>query len=189
VTFDGQDWRGAPETARQMFRVFPIVRDLHELLWYVSEALTLSAASPLHDDLRAALEETERHTRCSPDALVELDVAAHRRSVNNLLLEASELARAGIKHKQDHRGADLVGVDLKGVDLRGAGLRGACLIGADLRRADLRVADVTGADFRGADIKGADLTGILFMIQSQLDAARGDAATRLPPQLTRPAHW
>src|SRR4051794_16389300 len=32
VTFAGQDWRRAPETATRMFAVFPVVRQLHELL-------------------------------------------------------------------------------------------------------------------------------------------------------------
>jgi len=187
--FGGQDWRRAPDTAKQMFVVFPIVRDLHELLWYVTEALTLPAASRLHGDLSTALEETERLSDLSPDGLLKLDVAAHRRSINNLLLDASALVRAGVKRKVDHRGADLIGVDLKGADLRGASLRGAHLIGADLRGADLRNADVIGADFRGADLTGADLTGSIFLIQSQLDAAKGDAATRLPPTLIRPKHW
>jgi len=189
VTFGGQDWRRAPRTAQQMFEVFPIMRDLHELLCYVTVALTLQAARPLHGELTRALEETERLAGQSPDALLELDVAAHRREVNDLLLGASELVRAGVRHKKDHRGDDLIGADLKGADLRGASLRGACLIGADLRDADLRKADVIGADISGADIRGAYLTESIFLIQSQLDAAKGDSATTLPPSLTRPTHW
>jgi uncharacterized protein YjbI with pentapeptide repeats len=189
VTFGGQDWRQDPDRAQQMFKVFQPMRDLHELAWYVSEALTLEAASPLHGGLRLALEETERLTLQSPDAVVELDTVAYRQKVNALLLAASELARAKVPHRLDHRGADLIGADLHGVDLSGASLRGAYLIGADLRGADLRMADVIGADLRGADIRGADLTETLFLIQSQLDAAKGDAGTRLPPLLTHPAHW
>ncbi|MER5421353.1 pentapeptide repeat-containing protein [Streptosporangium roseum] len=190
VTFGGQDWRQSPQTAEQMFEVFPIMRDLHELLWYLTEALTLRPARPLHGELSLALEQTERLTHDSPGALVELDVAAHRRDVNALLLRASELVRAEVRHKKkDRRGADLIGAKLKGADLRGANLRGAYLIGADLRGADLRMADLIGADFRGADLRGADLTESIFLIQSQLDAAKGDSATRLPPSLTRPAHW
>ncbi|MEV4244164.1 pentapeptide repeat-containing protein [Streptosporangium canum] len=190
VTFGGQDWRRSPQTAEQMFEVFPIMRDLHELLWYLTEALTLRPARPLHGELGLALEQTERLTHDSPGALVELDVAAHRRDVNALLLRASELVRAEVRHKKkDRRGADLIGAKLKGADLRGANLRGAYLIGADLRGADLRMADLIGADFRGADLRGADLTESIFLIQSQLDAAKGDSATRLPPSLTRPAHW
>jgi len=197
VTFAGQDWRQAPRIAQQMFEVFTIMRQLHELLWYLAEALTLEPARPLHEELGRALDETERLTLARPEALMELDVAAHRDDVNALLVRTSELARAaGRPHSdlghgdlKDLRGADLIGADLSGADLSGASLRGACLIGADLRRADLRSADLTGADFRGADLGGADLTGSIFLIQSQLEAAKGDHRTQLPPVLTRPAHW
>jgi uncharacterized protein YjbI with pentapeptide repeats len=189
VTLGGHDWRESPQTAKQMFEVFPVMRDLHELLWYVTEALTLPAAHSLSEELGRALAETERLTLLPPQAVVDLDVAAHRRDVNDLLLAASELVRAGVRDRQDHRGADLIGADLQGADLRGASLRGAALIGANLRRADLRMADVTGADLRGADVRGADLSGCLFLTQSQLDASRGDPTTRLPTSLRHPSHW
>ncbi len=190
VTFGGQDWRQAPGTARQMFDVFPVMRQLHELLWYLAEALTLPAARPVHADLRTALEKTERFTRGSAQELTELDVPAHRGEVNALLLRTSELVRAAVPgRKKERRGADLMGARLKGADLRGANLRGAYLIAADLKGADLRTADLIGADLRDADLRGADLTGALFLTQSQLNAAKGDAATRLPEALSRPAHW
>ncbi|MER7279967.1 pentapeptide repeat-containing protein [Dactylosporangium sp. NPDC000244] len=86
-------------------------------------------------------------------------------------------------------GRQLIGAKLRGTDLRGADLRGALLIGADLRGADLGNADVIGADLRGANLSGADLSGTLFLIQSQLDAAVGDASTKVPARLHRPAHW
>lgn len=189
VTFGGHDWQQDPETARQMFQVFPVMRDLHELLWYLREALTFDAAHALRPDLSQVLAETERLTDQSPNALVKLDVEAHRRVVNALLLAASELVRAGVPRPKDHRGADLIGADLQGADLSGASLRGAYLIGADLRGADLRMADLIGADLRGADIRGADLTGSIYLIQSQLDAAKGDHSTTLSTSFTRPEHW
>jgi uncharacterized protein YjbI with pentapeptide repeats len=86
-------------------------------------------------------------------------------------------------------GADLVGARLRGADLRGASLRGALLIGADLTGADLRLADLRGADLRAAALDGADLADSLFLTQPQLAAAGGDASTRIPPSLDRPAHW
>jgi uncharacterized protein YjbI with pentapeptide repeats len=190
VTFGGQDWRPSPQTAQQMFAVFPIMRTLHELLWYLTEALMLPPARPLHSELSRTMEKAERLTYTSPEALARLDLAAHRRDVNALLLRTSELVRAEAgQNNRDFRGADLIGAKLHGADLRGASLRGAYLIGADLSSADLRLADLTGADLRDATLSGADLTGSIFLIQSQLDAARGDAATKVPPSLTRPAHW
>ncbi|MGN9844550.1 pentapeptide repeat-containing protein [Nonomuraea sp. H19] len=188
VTFEGRSWREAPGTARQLYAVFPVMRQLHELLWYLAEALSLEAAGEIHAELRRALDETERLTRESADVLEKVDVAAHRAEVNTLLLRTSELVRAGHRGK-DRRGADLIGARLRGADLCGANLRGAYLIGADLRGADLRQADLIGADLRGADLSGADLTGSIFLTQAQLNAAKGDAGTRLPPALTRPSHW
>ncbi|KOV97109.1 oxetanocin A resistance protein [Streptomyces sp. NRRL B-1140] len=191
ITFGGQDWRtGPPERARRMFDVFPVVRQLHELLWYLTEALTLPAARPVHAELREALEKTEELAGKTPEELAALDVAAHRQEVNVLLLRTSELARAGFKgRRKDRRGADLMGARLKGADLRGACLRGAYLIAADLTGADLRGADLIGADLRDADLTDADLTGAFFLTQPQLNAARGSAGTRLPGSVTRPGHW
>jgi uncharacterized protein YjbI with pentapeptide repeats len=190
TTFGGQDWRQAPHTARQMFEVFAVMRQLHELLWYLTEALALPPARSIHSDLRRALNDIDDLTRSSAETLAELDVAALRHDVNALLLRTSELVRAGVPgRKKNHRGADLIGAKLKGGNLRGANLRGAYLIAADLRNADLRAADLIGADFRDADLSGADLTGSIFLTQSQLNAAKGDARTKLPQTLERPAHW
>ncbi|MEO6084457.1 MAG: pentapeptide repeat-containing protein [Umezawaea sp.] len=192
VTFGGESWRNSKDTAKRMFAVFPVMRQLHELLFHLTEALALPAAKPLHADLEAALTETERMTRTSPDGFGALDVAGHREGVNALLLRASELARAGApkqRNKKVRRGADLIGARLAGADLRGANLRGAYLIGADLRGADLRLADLIGADFRDADLRGANLTGSIFLTQAQVNAAKGDTTTTLPAALTRPTHW
>ena len=190
VTFGGRDWRTSQQTATQMFAVFPVVRQLHELLWYLTDALTRRAAASLAAAAQQALDETERLTRLPPQDLEHLDVAAQRATVNTVLLAVSELVRAEVgRPAAQHRGADLMGAKLRGADLRGADLRGAYLIGADLRGADLRRADLIGADLRGAELSGADLTGSLFVTQFQLAAAKGDQRTQVDPPLTRPAHW
>jgi len=166
------------------------VRDLHELLWYLTEALTLDVGAGLRAELGAGLTRTQRLAAGDPDALLQLDVAAVRHATNALLQRASEHARreAG-RGRRVQPGSDLVGATLRDADLQGANLRGALAIAADLRGADLRMADLTGADLRDADLSGADLSTSLFLLQSQLDSARGDAATRLPAARTRPAHW
>nr|WP_232327921.1 pentapeptide repeat-containing protein [Kibdelosporangium sp. MJ126-NF4] len=188
VTFAGRDWRAEPGSSGRMFRVFPVMRQLHELLWYLTEAISLEPARELRDRLAAVLEETEKLTHAPAEAIIELDVPAHREKVNALLLRVSELVRAGTGGA-DKRGAMLLGAKLRGANLRGASLRGALLVGADLRGADLRLADLIGADLRDADLAGADLTGGIFLTQAQVNAARGDATTVLPPSLARPAHW
>ncbi|WP_235900390.1 pentapeptide repeat-containing protein [Lolliginicoccus suaedae] len=190
VTFGGVDWRQDPDSASLMFAVFPVMRHVHELVWYVTEALDLAPARPIHADLRRSLDSLDALTRGSAESILELDVNALRGEVNALLLRASDLARATVPGStRNLRGADLMGAKMPGADLRGASLRGALLIAANLRGADLRQADLIGADLRGADIRGADLTGALFLVQAQLNAAKGDSATKLPPALEQPAHW
>ncbi len=198
VTFEGRSWRAAPQTATQMFAAFGVLRQLHELLWYLTQALRLAPAGDLHDELGVSLAETDRLAEVDVDALLGLDVAAHRNRVTALLSRTSERVRAdapgdrrkGSKPGKNLRpGADLIGATLRGADLTGANLRGAYLIAADLSGADLRAADLIGADLRDADLSGADLSESLFVTQSQLSSAKGDATTKLPPSLSRPAHW
>jgi hypothetical protein len=114
-TFGGRTWRESPEVAAGQFAVMPVMRPLHEILWYLAEAATLPAAPALHLAVERARAATER------------------------------------------------------------------LAGADVD--ELRALDV------GADVPGAALSGCLFLTPPQLGAARGDAATALPPGLQRPGHW
>jgi hypothetical protein len=185
VTYHGRSWREAPETAPEMFEVFGVMRQLHEILCYLTEAARKAPA----DDITETLADVEKLTFSDAKTLQSLDVDTLRHRVRPLLARTSEGLRAGIRGKRDHRGGDLVGAKLRKAQLRGANLRGAYLIGADLTGADLREADLLGADLRNARLAGADLTGVLFLTQFQLNAAQGDAATRIPDDLTRPTHW
>ncbi|MFP5345850.1 MAG: pentapeptide repeat-containing protein [Actinomycetes bacterium] len=201
-TFAGADWRKDPGLARRMFAVFVVQQQLHEMLWYLTEAVTLSAPRSLRDRLDALLLATSAHTDASAEALLQLDVAAYRAQVGAVLAEVSGLVRARALRElrgrstrgpadrgAELRGADLVGARLAGADLRGANLRGALLIAADLSRADLASADLVGADLRDADLSGADLSRSIFLTGPQVSAARGNASTRLPARIARPAHW
>ncbi|WP_067508091.1 pentapeptide repeat-containing protein [Actinoplanes sp. TFC3] len=171
-TFGGRNWRSTPGIAGQMFAVLPVMRQLHELLWYVTQALNLPAARRLHPRLEAARDETTALSDGPPEQLLAIDLNAYRMKVNPLLQKASELARAQVKGRRpDHRGANLIGRRMRGADLRGASFRGAVLIGADLRDANLWLADFTGADLRGTDLRGANLTDVLFLTDSQRKAA------------------
>jgi uncharacterized protein YjbI with pentapeptide repeats len=190
-TYGGNDWRDHPALAKEMFDVFPIMQQLHEMLCYLKEARSLEATTPIYEDLQIAIEETENLTNLRPKLILDLNVPAHREKVNELLLRTSELVRAKITPKKSRigKGTDLIGAKLKGADLRGTNLRGALLIAADLRKSDMRMTDLIGADFRDADLSGANLTGSIFLTQAQVNAAKGDIHTKLPPHLRIPDHW
>jgi uncharacterized protein YjbI with pentapeptide repeats len=188
-TFAGRTWCDDPDRAQDVFAAFNVARQLHEVLWYLVEALNLPAAAELHAELRRVCTRVDALVGDTPEALSATDVASVRQEVGDLLSRVSELVRDRHGRRCDHRGADLAGARLRGAPLRGATFRGAVLIAADLRDADLRTVDFLGADLRDADLRGADLSGALFLTQPQVNAARGDTATRLPAHLLRPAHW
>src|SRR5664279_4341117 len=176
-TYGGRSWQEAPETGGQMYAVFGVMRQLHELLWYLTLALPMVPAGPLQDDLRQAVDETEdlaRHEAVGLAALLEESgVAAHRDRVSSMLSRVSDLVRTGARRGRS-----------KPIGPAKKARPGADLVGAALRNADL-----TGAALRDADLSAADLSSTLFLTQPQVSAARGDAATKLPPSLTRPGHW
>lgn len=189
-TSAGADWRADPSLVAAMTAALNVARPLHELAWYLTEAVSLPVPDGLAAALRDALERTAAFAALPRERLLRVDVVGHRAAVNELLLEASEAARAQQPGaRADHRHADWIGADLRGADLRAACLRGARLIAADLRDADLRGADLTGVDLRDADLRGADLTAALFLHPASLRPARGDERTRLSPGRERPEHW
>jgi hypothetical protein len=186
-TFGGRSWRESPELAGAMFAVLPVMRQLHEMLWYLSEAAAREEAAPLHPEVRSAAGRIEQLAGGRPEELVGLDAGAVRAEVGELLGRVSMQVRGTTA--PDRRGADLMGRDLRRAPLGNAGLRGAYLIGADLRGVDLGTADLLGADLRAADVRGTDLSRCLFLTQPQATAALGDSSTRLPAVVVRPAHW
>jgi uncharacterized protein YjbI with pentapeptide repeats len=190
ITYGGATWRDAPDRGAQMFAAYEVMRDLHELMYYLTEAASLSGAGGMRGELTAALDRVRDLTARPAADLVAIDAGEVRGEVNPLLNRASELQRRRFAGTgRDLRGASLIGASMRGADLRGASLRGAVALGADLRGADLTYADVTGADLRGADLSGANLTNALFLTQSQLEAAKGDERVRLSPSLRHPGHW
>jgi uncharacterized protein YjbI with pentapeptide repeats len=195
VTFGGRTWRDDPDLAPAQFASFAVMRQLHEMRWHVTQALALTrglgqpGAAEVTTGLTQAGQALRAHAESTPEALAALDPDPLWASVTAVLRQASQLIRGEVPKGRDRSGADLMGRHLAGVDLRRASLRGAYLIGTNLAGADLRQADLAGADLRGAQLAGADLSTSLFVTQAQLDTARGDVRTKLPPGLQRPAHW
>ena len=198
VTYGGHDWHQLKESAAQMFDVFLVMRQLHEMLWYLAEADRVLPDHAAEADFSHLINQTEKLTFLDADALLKLDIVSHRDKVNSVLRRTSDQVRAkvhggrenSLKHKKAIAGmSDFIGADMRKLDLRGADLRGALLIAADLRNTDLTGADLIGADLRDADLRGANLQGSIFVTQSQINSAVGNSYTKLPISLVRPEYW
>ncbi|MGP4039758.1 pentapeptide repeat-containing protein [Gracilibacillus sp. D59] len=189
--YKGKDWREDSDHAEEMFAVFPVVQQLHEMLWYLKQALTLKETESFHDSLQILYDDTVKLTEKDPKEILEINITEHRSSVNILLKETSKLYRDDLinKSKKIKKTADLLAADLAGLDLKGEDFRGKLLIAANLSDSNLRKADFIGADLRDAKLYGADLTDALFLTQSQINATKGDLDTKIPKYLEKPDHW
>lgn len=198
TTFGGQSWKDQPEYAEKMFRAFPVMEQLFEMIAFAAEALSYETTPLLQQELTSQLDLLQRLSHSSVDELLNLDLISYRMPISELLLEASAKIRKRMitrlparqkKWNTEQRGADWIGKNLRSQDLRGTSFRGALLIAADLRKSDLRSTDFIGADLRDADLSGANLSTSLFLTQMQINSAKGDAGTQLPQHIERPFHW
>lgn len=196
--YKGESWKQHPERAKEMFQVFLIVRQIHEMIWYLTQAFMEEENNSIKDEINNLIKEMDGMTHAEVDLLINLDIESYRDKVNYFLKRTSENVRCKsgngrkntLKHKKTIAGRlDLIGKDLRKVNLRGADLRGALIIAADLRGNDLRGADFIGADLRDADLRGANIEGSIFITQNQINSAKGDSGTKLPRLITRPMYW
>ena len=198
VTFKGQDWRKSPEIANKMFDVFVIMRQLHEMLWYLIDASTFISNKDIENELSSIIEETEKLTNLDEQSIINIDIEKHRMKVNSILKQVNEFVkekvsdekRVNSKNKKSLKeGYDFVGKNLSNTNLIGANFAGALLIASNMKDTNLKGANLIGADLRDADIRGANLEDSIFLTQSQVNTAKGDSRTKLPKALARPSYW
>ncbi|MDJ0355953.1 pentapeptide repeat-containing protein [Paenarthrobacter sp. PH39-S1] len=194
--FAGKSWLAEPDTKDNMFAAFKAARQLHEMLWYLAEAVNRTFDPDAADRAELLRNLIEQTLGGDLTKLLSTDAQDFHSQVRSILMEVSEEVRASyFAAGDDHLdatlkpGADLIGRNLRSRRLCGADLRGAYLIAADLRNSDLSGADLLGADFRDARLEGTDLSRTIYLTQPQLNAARGNHTTRIPADLETPSHW
>ena len=126
-------------------------------------------------------------------------VEAYRSGFQNVSAQGTSFASAELQRSSfngaDLRYASFEKADLSRATFEQANLGGATFTYANLARADLSKANVQGIlGFERAfmlltRIEGLDLSAAAGLDQSQIDIACGDAETKLPKGLTRPASW
>lgn len=198
ITFNNISWKENPASKDLMFRVFPIMDQIHEMIAYTAEALSYNVTGTLSTKLSEKLTDLQNLTTWSAEKLLAFDLVNYRFSLNELLTEASNSIRENMiaeftstKKLEDLNRARVnwMGKKLNGKDLRAIDFRGAFLIAADMRNTDLRAASFIGADLRDADFSGANLSTSMFLTQMQMNSAKGDLKTVLPFYIKHPAHW
>ena len=153
-TFKGADWMNHPENTNKIFDTFQVMRQLHEILWYLNQAAVKMNMAD-RKSLFPMIDKIEKLTKLEADKLLVLDVSACRADANIFLLKVkNDMKSHLLKNEKDETGKrkikhqlDLMGKDLRKMDLRGADFRGAYLMAANLSGTNLKGADFIGGRF------------------------------------------
>lgn len=184
------NWKSNSYRAQEIYDSFMRVFDLQQILWFLSEILTLPAAKTLWKEAAAYIGEIHLLLASSPTHLLTFDIDDLGKKVAMMLDRAWTMVKKEVGYPQNtNKKRDLVGHNFGKANLIGSDFRSALLIAANLEGCDLTGCNFLGADFRDAMIKEADLSESLFLTQGQLNAAIGNINTRIPEHLIRPSTW
>ncbi|MEN1759178.1 pentapeptide repeat-containing protein [Anoxynatronum buryatiense] len=185
--YANEDWKKNPEKATEICRVFMMVFQLHQMIWYLLEALSLvtdeSERRKFHDLMAAG----RQLTTLPVEEMLKVDLTAYHGKVNQVLKQVSSRI-ASVSSKKANN-SDYFGKNFKKSNLNGRDFSMAIMVAANLEGCSLKGTNFLGADLRDANIKNTDLSEAVFLTQMQVNATLGNSNTKLPTTISRPAVW
>ncbi|CZQ93614.1 Hypothetical protein Tpal_1658 [Trichococcus palustris] len=187
--FNGRDWQTDPVSRKQMFQLLPVVRNIHEIIYHLRSSMAITKNKDTDKACEELIKDLEKIKKDPPAILAGFDIMPYRIISSRIFMEVSAAYRDN-KAKYDFEPyGDWSGQNHASRDFSYQNFRGFLFIEMDLKDANLQFCDFLGTDMRNADISGADLRNSIFLTQSQINAAKGNAYTRIPDGLNVPAHW
>lgn len=186
------NWRSKPQAASEIYDVFIKTFYLQQLLWYLSEVLTLQPAKPLWEQADGFITRLRGLFRTSPKEILDFDMEEFGAKASALLRKAGGLVQKEVCRDKAGKAAkkkDYIGHRFQKAQLHGHDFSASLLIAASLEGCSLKGSNFLGADLRDTNLKNADLSESIFLTQGQLNAAKGNRNTRIPLHLTMPAAW
>ena len=189
VIYAGQTWRDSPIQAEEIFQVFLVVIQLHQMCYFLKEAVTLIPAKTLKSDISRLIKRNEEMCRQSPSDILKTDIESYRDEVNCLLKEVCNLLQNHLLVDKRKCPTDFLGKNFKNRNMQGYDFNTKLLIAADFEGCNFRGTTFLGADTRDTNFSNADLGEAVFLSQGQVNAARGNRNTKLPKHLDYPVTW
>lgn len=185
ILYQGKTWKDDASSKQDIFSVFLIVYQLHQMLFYLCIAAMLANQRSYRHQIARYINEIIALCNRSED-LKHLDIEELRGRINPLLKQAyidvkpfTEKKKRFYHFNESLQNQKLCYEDfsmsyLIGSDLSGSDLYGTCFLGTDVR--DVKVMD-------------CDLSNCIYLTQGQLNTMIGNQQTRIPWFFTRPSNW
>ena len=180
------NWKTSPERAKEVYDVFSVVVQLHQMQWYLLTALTLTTDEHLTSDIEELIHQNEQMTNQSSSQILALDIQPYHQRVNQILKQVCGIQAGNESTKQEK---DCFAKNFRGENLDGKDFSMALMIASNLEGCSLKDTNLLGADLRDANVKNVDLSQSIFLTQMQLNTTKGNENTKIPSQLMRPISW
>ncbi|BCJ96800.1 hypothetical protein acsn021_43690 [Anaerocolumna cellulosilytica] len=183
------NWRTEPTKSQEMFNVFLVTFQIHQILYFLAEAKTIIPARELWSRLNALIKEGRDICKASPHDILLYDIDGYRKQVNECLRKVKNLVKSIYNHKKEEYKRNFIGKSYKGKKFDGVDLSMSLLISTNFEGCSFHGANFLGADTRDTNFNSADLREAVFLTQGQVNSARGNSDTKLPRKLCRPITW
>ncbi|BBF42837.1 oxetanocin A resistance protein [Lachnospiraceae bacterium KM106-2] len=180
----------AEEKQENMEEIFHKMFLLHEMLWYLTEACSITVDEKKKEMIKIMMDEIDLIRELEVKVFLKRNLDELKQKVDRYLKDVSKevMERFPIARKKEKQ-MDYMGKNLKGKDLSGMDFSMSFLIAANLCNTNLTGTNFLGADMRDTNISGADLRESVFLTQMQVNGAKGDEKTLLPRWIKRPSTW
>ena len=179
----------SPEEADRIFNSYLVVLRVHQTLWYLSQCLILRLSQSEKDQAKSLIDEGRELIEKPIEMLAVLDTQLFGEKSNKYLKYICLVYQTQFSSTNKMQAKNYMGKNLKQKNLAGKDFSMSLLIAANLEQANLYGANFLGADMRDTNVWNTDLSQCLFLTQFQINAAKGNHHTILPPYLSRPKVW
>lgn len=186
--FAGVTWKKDENQAANIFALFLIVFQLHQMLWYLMDARVYTKDNELLVTIDTLVIEYEKLLERPIEDILQFNVEEYRNKVNHVLRHIIKEVVCINSSKQANY-INYLGKNFKGANLDRQDFSMSLLIAANMEGCSLTHASFLGADLRDANVCNANLSESIFLTQMQVNAAKGNLNTKIPCHLTRPFNW
>lgn len=179
----------SPKEADKIFNSYLVALRVHQTLWYLSQCLILRLPQSEKEQAKSLINEGIESIKKPLETLAVLDTRPFCEKSNKYLKHICEIYQAHFSNTNKMQSQNYMGKNMKQKNLAGKDFSMSLLIAANLEQATLYGTNFLGADMRDTNVRNTDLSQCLFLTQIQINTAKGNSHTVLPPYLYRPKVW
>lgn len=189
VIYNNSNWCTEPTKSQQIFDVFLVTFQVHQILYFLAEAKTIIPARELWNYINTLIKEGRDICKAFPQDILTYDIDKYKKRVNECLRNVNNLIRVNYNHNKEEHKTNFLGKRFKEKNFNGMDFTMSLLIATNFKGCSFNGANFLGADTRDTNFSSADLSEAVFLTQGQVNSAKGNLDTKLPRYLCRPITW